>query len=184
MGQRELDVEAGQRQPPDGPVDVLELGLLRAQETPPGGRVEEQVAHLDRRPPGMGGRHGLRDHAVIGTHAPGVVAAGGAGRERQPRHGGDARQRLAAEAEGGDGLEVIEAVDLAGGVPGEREAHFLLGDAAAVVAHPDEARPARLDLHLDAPGAGVQAVLHQLLHHGSRALDDLAGGDLVHQVFG
>ena len=35
---------------------------------------------------------------------------------------------------------------------------------------------------LDALRAGVQAVLHQLLDDGRRALDDLAGGDLIDEV--
>ena len=33
-------------------------------------------------------------------------------------------------------------------------------------------------------GTGVERVLDQFLDYGGRTLDDLAGGDLVDQVFG
>ena len=38
---------------------------------------------------------------------------------------------------------------------------------------------ALLHLDLDPPGAGIQAVLHQLLYHRRRPLHHLAGGDLI-----
>ena len=52
-------------------------------------------------------------------------------------------------------------------------------DAKAIVAHP-YASDARL-FHVDANGlrAGVQAVFQQLLDDGGRALDNLAGRDLI-----
>src|SRR5262245_25787618 len=51
-----------------------------------------------------------------------------------------------------------------------------------VIPHPGEAHTACFDFHLDAACAGVETVLHQLLDDGSRALDDLAGCDLVDEV--
>ena len=39
------------------------------------------------------------------------------GGHREVRHEGDGRQRLAAEAEGADGLEILELAQLAGRVP-------------------------------------------------------------------
>ena len=58
------------------------------------------------------------------------------------------------------------------------------GDAAAVVAHADQADAAFLQVDLDAARAGVERVLHQFLDHGRRPFDDLAGGDLVDQGVG
>ena len=49
----------------------------------------------------------------------------------------------------------------------------------AVVRDADEPPSARLDLDTDAAGSGVERVLQQLLHHGSRPVHHLAGGDLV-----
>ena len=51
--------------------------------------------------------------------------------------------------------------------------------AGAVVAHLDQGLAALLQLHPHVPGAGIERVLHQLLHHRSGALDDLARGDLI-----
>ena len=79
-------------------------------------------------------------------------------------------------------LEIIERGDLAGGVAGERQGQLVGGDAAAVVAHADQADAAALDVDLDAAGAGVQAVLDELLDDGGRALDHFAGGDLVDEL--
>ena len=51
--------------------------------------------------------------------------------------------------------------------------------ARAVVRDLEPGDPAAFHVHRDAPGAGVERVLHELLDRGRRALDDLARGDLV-----
>ena len=56
--------------------------------------------------------------------------------------------------------------------------------ALAVVGDADQLAPARLDLDADALGSGVQRVLQQLLHHRSRPVHHLAGGDLVGDLVG
>ena len=66
----------------------------------------------------------------------------------------------------------------------ERERELVARDAAAVVAHAAKRDAAGLDLDLDAARAGVEAVLDQFLDHRRRPLDDLAGGDLVDELFG
>src|SRR5690606_35506827 len=48
---------------------------------------------------------------------------------------------------------------------------------AAVVAHADAVDPAAVDLHLDAPGAGVEGVLDQFFDDAGGAFDHLTGGD-------
>src|SRR5690606_37180490 len=55
------------------------------------------------------------------------------------------------------------------------------GDATTVVTHAQQLDPALLDIDVDTPGAGVQAVFQQFLGHRCRALDHLASGDLVGQ---
>ena len=52
-------------------------------------------------------------------------------------------------------------------------------DAVTVVANPDQADAAVLDVDGEAPRAGVEGVLDELLDYGCRALDDLARSDLV-----
>ena len=56
---------------------------------------------------------------------------------------------------------------------------FVRGDAAAVVLHADEATTALPHLDANVGGAGVEAVLDQLLDGRRGTLDHLAGGDLV-----
>lgn len=79
-------------------------------------------------------------------------------------------------------LEVIEAGDLAGRMPLERERQLVGRDAAAIVADRDERDAALLGRDLDAARTGVEGVLDQFLGEGCGAFDDLAGGDLVDEV--
>ena len=66
----------------------------------------------------------------------------------------------------------------------EGEQGVIVGHAAAVVGDPDQALAARLDGHFNTPGARVNRVLDQLLHHRRRPLHHFAGGDFVGDGFG
>ncbi len=67
---------------------------------------------------------------------------------------------------------------------GHGKRQVLWENSTAVVTHADQPRAATLDHDVDVGGAGVEAILHELLHHGRRALDDLACGDLVYELGG
>jgi hypothetical protein len=56
--------------------------------------------------------------------------------------------------------------------------------ADAVIAHANKLLATLLDIHLDGPRTGINAVFQQLLYHGSRTLDDFTGGNLVYQLGG
>jgi hypothetical protein len=181
----EADVATGQGDALHELLDVAELGLLGTQELAPGRRVVEQVAHLHRGALRVGGRGRLASPvAAIGAHAPGPLRALCPGADLQARDGSDARQRLAAEAEGGNRLQVGKIADLTGGVARERQGQVLHRDAGAVVTHPQELDPSLPDLDLDAVGAGVEGIFDQLLGHGGGALHHLPGGDLIDQLNG
>jgi len=51
-----------------------------------------------------------------------------------------------------------------------------------VVAYSYQSGAALFDIHLDAAGTGVDAVLDELLHHGGGTFDHFTGGDLVDQL--
>jgi hypothetical protein len=51
--------------------------------------------------------------------------------------------------------------------------------AHSVVAHANERASSVLELDGDAHRAGIEGILHQLLDHRRRSLDDLSGRDLV-----
>ncbi len=59
---------------------------------------------------------------------------------------------------------------------------FVTVDPATVVGDADQAGAAGLDLDRDRAGAGVEAVLDQLLDHRRGPLDHFAGRDLVDQM--
>jgi hypothetical protein len=66
----------------------------------------------------------------------------------------------------------------------DRQRQFLGRDAAAVVADADQAHAAVFQIDVDPPGAGIDGVLDQFLHHRRRAFDDFAGSDLVDEGVG
>ncbi len=102
--------------------------------------------------------------------------------DAQAGDGGDGGQRLATEAHGRDDGEPFRVGELRGGVPLERERGVGGVHPATVVDHPHERESALLHLDLDLPSPGIERVLDQLLHDRGRALDHLAGGDLVHEA--
>ena len=57
--------------------------------------------------------------------------------------------------------------------------HIVRGHSGSVVADADQPTAAVLESDLDERRAGVDGVLHQLLHHRGRTLDNLARGDLI-----
>ncbi len=103
-------------------------------------------------------------------------------RSDEVRHGRDAGQRLAAESERADRVEVLGAGDLARRVPFERQPGVLGIHAVAVVFDAQQLLAAELDRDGDARGAGVERVLDQLLDDGGRTLDDFPGGNLVREM--
>jgi hypothetical protein len=159
--------------------DVGQLGLFGAQELAARGDVEKQVAHGD-------GGAGQADAFADGQDAPAGdlhARAGGlfrrAGLDDHAGDAGDGRQGLAAEPQRGDGFQLLDARDLRGGVPLQRKQRIVTQHTAAVVGDADQAPAAAFGFHADVVSAGVERVLEQLLHHGSRTFDHLSGGDLV-----
>ncbi len=182
--QREADLRVAERQLRDDPGHLGGLGGVGLQELAARGQVVEHVGHLDRRPLGHARFGDRRDGAAIDAD---LGARAGAARTRlQPemRDGGDARQRLAAEAERRDPLEVVGMANLAGRMPLDRQPRVLRPHPLPVVLDTQELLAAHLDRDCDAARAGVDRVLDQLLDDGGGALDDLAGGNLVGEVGG
>ena len=90
----------GQRQPRHGLDRMAHLGLRRAQELVPHRRVEEQVAHLDRRADRAADRRDRLRRRRRRLPAPRRSSASAvAAADHQPADFGDRCQRFAAEAE-------------------------------------------------------------------------------------
>jgi hypothetical protein len=150
---------------------VGRLGGVRAQELAPRGHLAEQVVHLDRCAPRVAHVAHLEPasvpHLDLGAGRAGVVAR--------------AQQQV---SDAGDGLQALERRQLGRGVALESQRRIVARHAAAVVAHAHQTPAPAFDLDRDLRRAGVEGVFAQLLDHGGRALDHLAGGDLVDQIVG
>ena len=187
-GQLEVLLRMRQRVVGDQSRDVGQLCAFGAEKLAPGRSVEEQIGD------GEGGSSGQRGVVHVQNLAAGnfkagtdgVFSVGGACRrfQRHAGDGGDGRQRLAAEAEGRDGEQVVSGAQLGGGVALEGQQGIVAVHAVAVVCDADQPPSAGLDLDADAVGARVQGVLQQFLHHGCRPVHHLACGDLVGNLVG
>jgi len=178
VAQREGDIGTGKRHAPQHLVAVGEFGGLGLEELAPRRGVEIQVGDLDHR---AGGQRGGFDVGGIAAQAPGVGLRGMLAGNRDPGDRGDRGQRLAAEAVAGDALEVVEAADLARRMTRQRQRQVVGADAAAVVGDADQAHATFFELHVDARGAGIEAVFQQFLEHRGGAFDHLAGRYLADQ---
>ena len=168
----------------DDLADMTRLGGVGAQEFLARGRVPEEMLDGDT---GAGRRANgpLADEPApfqLDLHPRGRLSR--AGDQRRLADRADSRQRLAPKSQRGDVLQLIRRLDFGGGVPLEGQGRLIRRDAAAVVDDANQAFAALSDLHADVGGAGIKAVFDELLHHRSRALNHLARGDLVGNIWG
>ena len=160
--------------------DVRGFGGFALHEFAPGGRLVEEVPHLDAGAPRRAGRGG--DFTTL--NLPRARRAFGETLHRHRRHRVDRRQRLAPETETRHVFEFEKVANLARGVALQGEPQLFLWDPAAVVGHEDALQAPALDADLDRGGPCVDGVLHQFLHDGRRPLDHFARGDLADELRG
>jgi hypothetical protein len=158
---------------------MRELGGFGLEEFAAGRSVEEEIADRDGGSGGKAGVFDAIDFSADDFDAGPAVFACGAGFELDAGDGGDGRKRFAAEAEGGDGEQVVAGADLGGSVALEGQQGVVADHADAVVGDADELAASGFDFDADTGSAGVEGVFEQLFHHGRGAVDDLAGGDLI-----
>ena len=173
------DLGVGEGELRQGTRDVPGLGSVRLQELAPGRDVVEEVAHLDAGAFGKPDLHHPRPVPAVDADLDAARRAAGARTQPEVRHRGDARQRLAPEAEGGDSVEIAKAADLAGGVALDGQLRVGGGHALAVVLDANQALAAQLQGHRHPAGARVEGVLDELLDRRGGALHHLPGRDLV-----
>ena len=170
---------------------ALELGPdlrcrsgLFFEEPAPGRHVVEKVAHEKLRPHGT--RHGVLsgERTAVDERFGSRLVALLARAQLHLRHGGDRGQRLAAESERMQRVDVVHRGDLARGVAVERHAGVDGRHAASVVHDLNQVLAAVAEVHLDRAGSGVDGILHHLLDHRRGAVHHLARGDLVRHHFG
>ena len=114
--ERESDFRVGQRDAFDGFGAMGELGRFGFEEFAACRRVVVKVTHFDDRAGGE--RRRFRRCAGFSNEAPGVAGTMLAAGQREAGHGSNRGQRLAAKAESGHLLQIIERGDLRGGMAG------------------------------------------------------------------
>jgi len=178
---RKAHVGPRQRMAAHGVQRMRQLGGVALQEFAPRRGVEEELAHLHRGAHAAG--RGLQ-FAAAGVQPHRMRGTGGAAGDGHVGHRGDGGQRLAAKAHGRHRFQVGQAADLAGGVALQGQRQLVGRDAGTVVLDHGGAHAAAGQAHGDLPRTGIEGVVDQLAHHGGRALDHLAGGDLADQLVG
>jgi hypothetical protein len=73
-------------------------------------------------------------------------------------------------------------MDLARGVPLDGQSRILRCHPLTIVLDLDQPLPAKFDRDGEAPRTGINRVLHQLLDHGRRPLDDLTRRNLIGEI--
>lgn len=136
-GEREGNVGARHRQPPDHFANGFRLGAVGLQEFQPRRRRIEEVVDLDARAMRQRCRHDLGLLAAFDRQRPGMRFAGVARGDREPCNRADRGQRLAAEPERAD-LQEILVIELGRGVAFDRERQVL-----AVMPLPSSVMPIR-----------------------------------------
>ncbi len=180
MLQRERHIRPCQRHRDNDLLRMAQLGFRRVQELASRGHVEEQVANLDRCAARPRLALDAEDSSALNRDPRPALCRVAAARQGEARDRCDRGDRLTAEAEGRNAIEVFGGRHLGGRVTLEGEEHIVPVHPAAVVTDADHGTPAVPHLHRDAPGAGVEAVLDQLLDHGGGTLDDFSRRDAIH----
>ncbi len=134
------------------------LGFLRAHELAPRGQIEKQRADFHARARRAAGRFDFDNLSAVDDdlRAFGRTVRALARREDEAADAGDAGQRFAAKPHCHDGGQVFGFSDFARRVPFEAEQGVVAAHAEAVVNHPHQTAPARLNFHRDARGLRVE----------------------------
>ena len=135
--------------------DMGKLGGLRFEELAAGGGVEEQIFDGQGRANGQARLFDAQDASAGDADAgPGGIAWS-PGLEVHAGDRGDGREGFSAEAEGGDGEEIVRAAELRGGVALEGKERVVPPHAMAVIDDADELASAGFHLNADAGGSRV-----------------------------
>ncbi|GBD08332.1 hypothetical protein HRbin22_00566 [Candidatus Thermoflexus japonica] len=181
VAQDEVDMGISQGVARDPEVDLPPLRPFPLQELQPRRGVEEEILHNHLRPGRAGDGVLFQDLPPFDAELRAYGLPGSTGSTGHAGDGRDRRKGLPPETQGGHPEQILRRGELAGGVPRESQGDLRHGDPTTVVGHPDPPAPPAFGFHLDPGSAGIQGVLHQLLHHRGRALDHLSRRDLRHQ---
>ena len=183
MHKLERHLRTGQRHLTNHALDMAELRAFGTHELAPRRRIEKEIMDIDTGARRMRRRaRPLDPPETVADHLMRMPAIGRPGYQAKTGDRRDARQRLASKTETLDALQILQAANLAGGMTLQRQRQIPRIETNAIVGHPNPLQPGALYIDTNTPGARVEAVLHQLLDHGGRTSDNLAGCDLIDQL--
>jgi hypothetical protein len=159
--------------------EIGSLGLLSAKELAACGNIEKEVGHFDGGSRGVSAVLHLVDLAARHLDQGSDRILPATGGETESGDAGDARDRLTAESQGGDGGEISAFPDLAGGMTLKAEKGVGTIHSGAVVSDPDQAGAPTLELNGDPLGPGVDGVLDEFLDYRGGSLDHFPGSHLA-----
>jgi hypothetical protein len=176
---REGEIGPDQRMAAHGLEAMRELGRLGLQELAPRRRVEEELAHFDRRADAAraAASSPLRVSRRVACEAPSLRLVIATSATEAIAASASPRKPIVATPS-----RIGERGDLAGRVAAQRGRQLVGRDAVTVVLDGDGADAASAQANGDARRAGVDRVVEQLANDRRRPLDDLAGGDLADQL--
>ncbi len=108
--------------------------------------------------------------------------AGGTGGQLHLGHRSHRGQRLAAEAQGGDAVQVAFLMHLAGGVTQEGRRHIFAGNTTAIIRNTHIGHAAVTDLHCDMARTGINGIFQQFLDDRGGPLNHLAGSNQLRHM--
>ena len=183
---REPHLRKRQRRQSEIMLNMSGFRFLRAKKFPARRQIEEQLAHFHRGPGRDSG--GLHFHhlSAVDHHSCAFrrFRLPLPRRQRKAAHTRNARQRLPTKSHRANRRQVLRPPNLARGMPLQTQQRVVPAHPHAVITHPHQAPPARLDIHRYARRLRVQSILHQLLHHTGRPFNHLARGNLIRHLLG
>ena len=108
----------------------------------------------------------------------------GIGDHRQARNRPYRSQRFPSKTQGMNIEQVLGVIQLAGGMPANRQHQLVRGDAASIIRHSNQAPACLLHLNVNLTRAGINRVFQQLFNHRCWSIHHLAGSDLGCDCFG
>ena len=137
MAQIKRHIETAQCELFNAVIDPIVFGFFGAQKFASRRRVKKQIAHFDAGSLRMRGRGDFYLHVTpFRNRSPGITVAA-IGGETESRYRGYAGQRFTAKPQCGDGFEVFQIVDLAGGMTTQRQSQIVFADTATIISNTD-----------------------------------------------
>ena len=138
--------------------DMRQFGLLCAQEFATGRHIIKEVADGDGGATSLPRLFTAQHFAARDFDARAGGFFGGSRFEQEARDGGNRWKGFAAKAKGGDGEEIFDVAQFAGGMAFEGKQRVVTHHTAAIVNDADQTAPAGFDFDEEICGAGVERI--------------------------